>query len=166
MFLTLLRMGVSKFATLTILFVLLLMPSTLGYIITGTVFGENDRVVSDAVVAIHFYKTHGLLRETRTNDQGIFRFEIPSRENTYYVRVEHPDFQVFEGPYFFTMYEQVRKIDLNVYLAPPTPPQIEFHKGRMRIFADAFPKQVPSPFVGVGIIGVAGILGLLLRRLT
>lgn len=164
MFLTLMRMGVFKFAALITLMALFLAPSALGYIITGTVFDENNETVSGATVAIYFYATHGLLQETRTNDEGVFSLEIPSRENTYYVRVEHPNFQLFEGPYFFTMYEEVRTIDLTVYLAFPMLQNIGYYQGRMRVFADAFPKRAPNPFVGLGIIGAFGVFGFLARR--
>ena len=160
-------MGAYKFAALFLLFGLLIIPSSFAYVITGTVIGENEAPLSGAVVAIYYYQTHGLLRETVSNDQGIFRLEIPSRENTYYVRVEHPEFQVFEAPYFFTMYEQVRAINLKVYLdkyVEVPPPPIQHFKGRMRIFADMFPKQAPNPFYGLGIIAIAMVLGLILRR--
>lgn len=157
-------MGAYKFAALFVLFGLLVIPSSFAYVITGTILDEFDEPVVGSVVAIYFYQTHGLLRETVSNDQGIFRLEIPSRENTYYVRVEHPAFQVFEEPYFFTMYGEVRDIDLNVYLESPTIPEIEHYQGRMRIFADAFPKQAPNPFYGLGIIALGAILGLILRR--
>lgn len=158
-------MGAYKFAGILLVLAFLIVPSSFAYIITGTILDEFDEPVSGSVVAIHYYTTHGLLRETVSNDRGIFRLEIPSRENTYYVRIEHPAFQIFEEPYFFTMYEEVREIDLNVYLEPPILPQIEHYKGRMRIFADMFPKQAPNPFIGLGIIAIGAILGLILRKL-